>query len=227
MSDYERIAKAIDYIRANVGKQPSLAEIAAEVHLSEYHFQRLFSRWAGVTPKRYLQTLTLERAKSLLRQNQLSSLNTSYEIGLSSGSRLYDHFVQIEAVTPTEFRSRGQGLCITYGYHSTPYGLIFIAITEKGICQLDFVEPDATQEPLQQLNHHWRNAKFKEAPVETSAVIKQLFTQTKMDSRPISLWVRGTNFQLSVWRALLKIPQGKITSYSQIAKDITPGQYVR
>lgn len=103
MSDYERIAKAIEFIRTNIGNQPSLAEIAAEIHLSEYHFQRLFSLWAGVTPKRYLQILTLENAKTLLRQNQFSSLETSYELGLSSGSRLYDHFVQIEAVTPSEF----------------------------------------------------------------------------------------------------------------------------
>jgi len=227
MSDYERIAKAIEFIRTNIGNQPSLAEIAAEIHLSEYHFQRLFSRWAGVTPKRYLQILTLENAKTLLRQNQFSSLETSYELGLSSGSRLYDHFVQIEAVTPSEFRTRGQGLCINYGYHPTPYGQMFIALTDKGICQLDFIEPGAAEEPLQQLRKLWRNAEFREALGETSSVAHQLFAKTAADGLPISLWVRGTNFQLSVWRALLKIPPGMVASYTDIAEAAGKPKAVR
>lgn len=227
MSDYKRIAKAIEFIRANIDKQHSLADIASEVHLSKYHFQRLFSRWAGVTPKNYLQILNLESAKTLLRQSQLSSLKTSYKLGLNSSSRLYDHFVQIDAVTPSEFRSGGQGLCISHGYHSTPYGQVFIALTDKGICQLDFIEPGTAREPLQKLRPLWRNAELRETLGKTSSVLNHLFAKTAADDRPISLWIRGINFQLSVWRTLLRIPPGMVASYTDIAEALGNPKAVR
>lgn len=218
--DYERIALAIDYIRNHVDSQPTLAEVAAQVHLSEYHFQRLFSRWAGVTPKRYLQALTLERAKQLLQESNLSALNASYEVGLSSGSRLYDHFVQIEAVTPSEYRQKGRGLSIVFGYHETPYGLAFVAQTSRGICQFDFVDHHATEEPLHHLTQCWCNADIREDNTQTARVIELLFSQRSTNTTPLSVWVRGTNFQLNVWRALLKLQRGEVVSYGDIAHSI-------
>jgi AraC family transcriptional regulator of adaptative response/methylated-DNA-[protein]-cysteine methyltransferase len=220
MSDYERITQAIDFIRNHVGEQPSLAEVAAQVHLSEYHFQRLFCRWAGVTPKRYLQVLTLERAKRLLRERKLPILNTSYEVGLSSGSRLYDHFVQIEAVTPSEYASKGQGVTIVFGYHETPYGLAFVAQTQRGICQFDFVESTIKHAPLNQLKQSWCNAIIVEDAKQTATVIELLLSQQANDTKPLSLWVRGTNFQLNVWRALLNIRRGEVASYGDVAQAI-------
>lgn len=230
MSDYEKIACAIRYIRAHLHEQPSLSAIAAQVNLSEHHFQRLFSRWAGVSPKRFLQVLTLEQAKKLLEQNPLSFLDASYELGLSSGSRLYDHFVQIEAVTPSEYKQAGQGLTIVYGYHDTPYGLAFIAMTQRGICQFDFVEAGQREEPLARLKEHWHQAVISNDDAETKRVVDMLFasespvgpyfSSVSKDDRPLSLWVRGTNFQLNVWRALLKIPAGQLATYGGIAQAI-------
>lgn len=219
-ADYERIATAIDFIRSHIGEQPTLAEVAAEVHLSEYHFQRLFSRWAGVTPKRYLQVLTLERAKQLLQERKLSTLNASYEVGLSSGSRLYDHFVQIEAVTPSEYRQQGLGLRIVFGYHQTPYGLAFVAQTPRGVCQFDFVDPSAAEAPLHHLTNNWRQASIVEDTPQTARVIELLFSRPPTTATPLSLWVRGTNFQLNVWRALIKLRPGDIVSYANLAEDI-------
>lgn len=218
--DYERVAHAIDFIRSHAGKQPTLAEVAAQVHLSEYHFQRLFSRWAGVTPKRYLQVLTLERAKQLLQEHRLSALSASYEVGLSSSSRLYDHFVQIEAVTPSEYRQKGQDLTIVFGYHETPYGLAFVAQTSRGVCQFDFVERTATEEPLHRLTQSWSNADIRENNAQTARIIELLFSQQHAHTAPLSLWVRGTNFQLNVWRALLKLQPGEVASYRDIAHTI-------
>ena len=139
MSDYERIAKAIAYIGENVTAQPSLADVAAHVHLSPFHFQRLFSRWAGTTPKRFLQVLTLERGKRLLEEST-SLLEVADELGLSSSSRLHDHFVQLEAVTPGEYRNKGKGLSIRHGVHDTPFGRLFIARTPRGVCRAAFVD---------------------------------------------------------------------------------------
>ena len=137
MTDYERVAKAIEYLTSRVERQPMLEEIAAHIHLSPYHFQRLFSRWAGVTPKRFLQILTVERAKELLLDAK-PLLDVSDALGLSSGSRLYDHFVNLEAITPGEYKTRGIGLTIEYAVHDTPFGDAFIAITHRGICKLSF-----------------------------------------------------------------------------------------
>lgn len=218
--DYQRIATAIEFIRTNVDKQPSLSDIAAQVHLSEFHFQRLFCRWAGVTPKRYLQALTLAHAKKLLDEHKLSTLNTSFELGLSSGSRLYDHFVQIEAVTPSQYRLKGQGLEIKFAYHDSPFGQVFIAVTTRGICQLDFVEPTNTDAPLKALRQSWGNATIVQDSAESAKIVSALFSGGNVGASPLSLWVRGTNFQLNVWRALLTLRQGQLASYGDIAQSI-------
>ena len=219
MSDYARIADAIRFIASQVERQPTLDEIAAHVHLSPFHFQRLFSRWAGVTPKRYLQVLTLERAKALLQESR-PLLEVADTLGLSSGSRLYDHFVQLEAVTPGEYKQRGAGLVIDHGVHDTPFGQAFVALTPRGVCNFSFLDEKAPEVPLAALAHNWPEAELREAPSRTQNVINTMFDGSKAPDRPISLHVSGTNFQISVWRALLQIPPAKVVSYAQVANAV-------
>ncbi|MFQ1996590.1 bifunctional transcriptional activator/DNA repair enzyme AdaA [Aeromonas veronii] len=219
MSDYARIADAIRFIASQVERQPTLDEIAAHVHLSPFHFQRLFSRWAGVTPKRYLQVLTLERAKALLQESR-PLLEVADTLGLSSGSRLYDHFVQLEAVTPGEYKQRGAGLVIDHGVHDTPFGQAFVALTPRGVCNFSFLDDKAPEAPLADLARNWPEAELREAPSRTQNVINIMFDCSKAPDRPISLHVSGTNFQISVWRALLQIPPAKVVSYAQVASAI-------
>ncbi len=219
MSDYARIADAIRFIASQVARQPTLDEIAAHVHLSPFHFQRLFSRWAGVTPKRYLQVLTLERAKALLQESR-PLLEVADTLGLSSGSRLYDHFVQLEAVTPGEYKQRGAGLVIDHGVHDTPFGQAFVALTPRGVCNFSFLDDQDPQTPLTALAQSWPEAELRETPSRTQGVIDTMFDGSKTPDRPISLHVSGTNFQISVWRALLQIPPAKVVSYAQVASAV-------
>jgi len=219
MSDYARIAAAIEFIISQATQQPSLAEIAAHVHLSPYHFQRLFSRWAGVTPKRFLQVLTLERAKQLLAASA-SLLDVSNAVGLSSGSRLYDHFVQLDAVTPGEFKQGGAGLHIDYATHTTPFGEAFIAVTPRGICSFSFVQSADNHDTLAALRARWPRAQLQENCRHTQPLVNILFNHKLRADRPLSLFVTGTNFQINVWKALLRIPPACIVSYQQIANAI-------
>lgn len=219
MTDYERIAKAITFIETRLNSQPSLNEIAEHVHLSPYHFQRLFSRWAGVTPKRFLQVLTLERAKQLLRESK-PVLEVSDALGLSSGSRLYDHFVQLEAVTPGEYKMGGSGMTIEYALHNTPFGKSFIATTSRGVCSFSFLEDMDISEHLADLRRKWPHATMRENRQQTLAVIQTMFGGEQKPDRPVSLYVTGSNFQVSVWKALLQIPPATVASYSQIASAI-------
>ena len=219
---YDRIASAIGYIRAHIHQQPSLADIANSVHLSPFHFQRLFSRWSGVTPKKFLQILTLEQAKTLLTDAQCPIMEASYQLGLSSASRLYDHFVQLNAVTPKEFKEQGWRLDIEYGVHASPFGTVFIAVTERGICQLTFLDDiAATHSCIENLQNQWQAATIKLNQRTTAAYVARLFDLNgSASTQPLSLLVKGTNFQIMVWRALLNIPQGQLCSYSQLAQAI-------
>lgn len=219
MSDYDRIAEAISFIANRVNSQPTLQEIARHIHLSPFHFQRLFSRWAGVTPKRFLQVLTLERAKQLLSESK-PLLEVSDSLGLSSGSRLYDHFVHLEAFTPGEYKKGGAGVSIEYGVHDTPFGKAFIAITPRGICSFAFLEQMETDGHLIGLHKKWPQALVHENGRRTLAFIKTMFGKDKKLNHPVSLHVSGTNFQVSVWKALLQIPPAKVVSYSQVATAI-------
>lgn len=217
-TDYTRIARAIEYLQQNVTAQPQLDDIARHLHLSPFHFQRLFTRWAGTTPKRFLQVLTLELGKNLLLQGG-SLLDISDSLGLSSSSRLHDHFVQIEAVTPGEFRSKGEGLLIHHGSADTPFGQLFVAQTPRGICRASFVDNDndesATLQSLQQL---WPKARYQHASAVAGAVASALAALTsKKPVQPLTLHLAGTNFQLAVWRALLRIPGGCAVSYGGVA----------
>jgi AraC family transcriptional regulator of adaptative response/methylated-DNA-[protein]-cysteine methyltransferase len=219
MSDYDRIAEAISFITSKVNGQPALADIAAHLNMSPHHFQRLFCRWAGVTPKRFLQVLTLERAKQLLSASK-PLLDVSNAVGLSSGSRLYDHFVQLEAMTPGEYKNGGVDLTIEYAVHDTPFGKAFIATTTRGICQFSFLDYSDIDAILSGLSVKWPHAILHENYRRTRAIIDTMFDGEKELERPLSLHVTGTNFQVSVWKALLQIPPGTVVSYSQVASGI-------
>lgn len=215
-SDYERIARAIAFISSHADRQPRLEEIAAHVGLSPFHFQRLFSRWAGVTPKRFLQVLTVERAKQLLQEPR-PLLEVAESAGLSSGSRLYDHFVQLEAVTPGEYRRGGQDMTLEYAVQETPFGDVFIAATQRGVNRITFLDGDTPEQPLAELREQWPSAHLCENRTRMRDLVSTIFNSTIQADRPLSLHVAGTNFQVSVWKALLCIPPGKVASYGELA----------
>ena len=227
MNDYQRIAAAIDYIVANAGSQPGLAEIAAAIGLSPYHFQRLFARWAGLTPKRFLEVMTVERAKQLLAGTSMPLLEASDRVGFSSSSRLHDHFVQLEAVTPGEFRREGEGITIRFGQGTSPFGRAFVATTGRGICALAFVDDDAEPDPVATLAANWPRATLVEDGSEASRQLAAVFGARRAGSAPLSVLVRGTNFQVAVWRALLAIPEGRLASYRDVATAIGKPKAVR
>jgi AraC family transcriptional regulator of adaptative response/methylated-DNA-[protein]-cysteine methyltransferase len=211
--DYNRIERAIEYIQENANRQPTLKEVAESVNLSEYHFQRLFTRWAGISPKRFLQFLTKENAKALLRQSSL--LDAAYSAGLSSPSRLHDLFVQCEAVTPGEYKLHGAGMRIMYGIHPTPYGECLLAATERGICFLAFVTDEGRGAALEAMKTEWKNAEWIEDSARTNRHIRAIFSSGRKST--IKIHVRGTNFQIKVWEALLRIPAGQVASYEELA----------
>lgn len=217
LADYQRVEQAIRYLEENFRRQPSLEEMAASVHLSKYHFQRLFKRWAGVTPAQFLQFLTVEYAKEQLQAAE-SVLNTALASGLSGPGRLHDLFVNFTAMTPGEFKQQGAGLEIAYGFHPTPFGECLLATTERGICALRFVDDDR-QVTLTALQTEWSGARFAAAPQETAVLVTQLFAGEKDGGgkRPFHLLLRGTNFQVQVWQALLHIPPGTMVTYQDVA----------
>ncbi|WGI23905.1 methylated-DNA--[protein]-cysteine S-methyltransferase [Halomonas alkaliantarctica] len=219
MNDYERVEKAMAYMVAHAAEQPNLETVAAHVHLSAFHFQRLFCRYAGISPKRFLQALTLERGKQLM-QSSASLLDIAHTLGLSGGSRLYDHFVQLEAVTPGEHKRQGEGVEIAYGVHATPLGSIFVAVTPRGICRMGFVDATHSEELLARLAKEWPRSTFRPSLETTRYAVEALFTQPAEGAAALSLHVTGTNFQIAVWRALLTIPEGQFASYSHIAQAL-------
>jgi len=219
--DYTRVEKAIRFIETEALRQPSLAEISSSVGLSEFHFQRLFSRWVGISPKRFLQFLTKEYARKLLEESR-DVLSVTYDAGLSSPGRLHELFVTCEAVTPGEVKSRGEGLTIEYGFHPSPFGRFLLARTERGICGLSFVQDDAPEAALAgNLRRRWPGARIVEAPEETAGLSRQIFSFSREhEPAPLHLFVRGTNFQIQVWQALVHIPFGKAVTYEDIARHI-------
>ncbi|WP_247237939.1 methylated-DNA--[protein]-cysteine S-methyltransferase [Telluribacter sp. SYSU D00476] len=218
--DYQRIEKAIRYIGENYKRQPSLREIADHVALSEYHFTRLFSRWAGTSPQRFMRYLTKEFAKEQLVR-EVNLFDATYASGLSSPSRLHDLFVTYEAMTPAEYKAKGEGLTIRYAFHETPFGECLLALTERGITDLRFVEEETRSTILEQLRTDWHNATWQEDADATLPLIQQIFYSTAATpDRPITMLLRGTNFQIKVWEALLRIPFGKLVSYDHVAQYI-------
>jgi len=213
--DYMRIEQAIRFLEVNFKDHPDLDEIASAIKLSKYHFHRLFKRWAGVTPNQFLQYLTIEYSKKLLRESH-SVFDVSLDAGLSSGSRLHDLFIAFDAITPGEYKKHGKGLEIIYGYHLTPFGKCLLATTPRGICALRFVSPHEQEETVKSLFREWPKAIFVEQPSITQPIINKIFTKgTKAPAFHLEL--KGTNFQVQVWQALLAIPSGIRVSYQDIA----------
>lgn len=219
--DYQRIAKAIQYIEENASSQPALPEIAASVHLSEYHFQRLFQRWVGISPKRFLQHITKEYAKKLLRESE-SVLDASYQAGLSSPGRLHDLFVTWEAVSPGEYKNRGLGMQIKYGFQPSPFGECLIAVSERGVCQVGFVDKNNYGMALSELETKWPAAELTESTTLSKEINARLWEhfQGKETPSPLPITLRGTNFQLKIWEALLMIQPGVIVTYQDIAVQV-------
>ncbi|HEX6845474.1 MAG TPA: methylated-DNA--[protein]-cysteine S-methyltransferase [Chitinophagaceae bacterium] len=216
MTEYERIQKAIEFIQANFQQQPDLDAVAKEVYLSPFHFQRLFKDWAGVSPKKFLQYISLQHAKKLLRDHSVS--DAAYETGLSGSSRLHDLFINIEGMTPGEFKNGGEQLQINYSFAETPFGNIIVASTKKGICHLAFAENE--KEAFKQLQLQFPKAQYRQVvdTIQQNALF--IFTQDWKDLSKIKLHLKGTPFQIKVWEALLKIPMGDVSTYSSIANKI-------
>jgi AraC family transcriptional regulator, regulatory protein of adaptative response / methylated-DNA-[protein]-cysteine methyltransferase len=227
--NYNRIAEAIEFISKNVQNQPELDEVAAAVHLSPFHFQKLFTEWVGISPKRFLQFLTTDFLKSKLHET--ANLAQAADLaGLSSPSRVYDLFTTLEAMTPAEFRNGGSTLDIFYGVHSTPFGDCLLAATERGVCQLEFVNDATKQLEINVLQTKFPHAQLIENQELTAVYVAQIFStpQYKTSEKPkIHLLVSGTNFQIKVWEALLKIPFGGLTTYQKIADTIGSPKAVR
>jgi AraC family transcriptional regulator of adaptative response/methylated-DNA-[protein]-cysteine methyltransferase len=232
--DYVRIESALRFLAHRAENQPTLADVADHVGLSEHHLQRVFTRWAGISPKRFLQFQTVENAKSLLRGSR-SVLDTTYSTGLSSGGRLHDLFVTLEAVTPGEYKSGGAGLTIRTGFHESPFGECLVAVTDRGICGLSFVVDANRERALQELEARWPGATFVEDTRGTRPVASQIFGTFESTSwndthgasargtaapTSLSVLVRGTNFQVRVWDALLRIPPGAVRTYEDIADAV-------
>jgi AraC family transcriptional regulator, regulatory protein of adaptative response / methylated-DNA-[protein]-cysteine methyltransferase len=214
---YASIESAIHYLAEHSAEQPDLETVAMRFGLSPWHFQRVFKRMAGISPKRFLQHTTLEQAKALLRQNH-TVLDTAYEVGLSGAGRLHDLFIQGEAVTPGTFKRGGEGLCIRYGIHPSPFGYMFIALTPHGICELDIRTYYAeTQVLADDMRRKWPQARMQEDSSATGAILARIVDEGQAAVRNIPLHLRGTNFQLKVWQALLRIPEGERTDYSTLA----------
>jgi AraC family transcriptional regulator, regulatory protein of adaptative response / methylated-DNA-[protein]-cysteine methyltransferase len=215
-SDYARIEQAILYLERHYPRQPSLEDVARSVHLSEFHFQRLFRRWAGISPKRFLQFLTVEHAKRRLEECR-SVLDAAYDAGLSGPGRLHDLFVTLEAVTPGEYKARGAGIAVRHGWHDTPFGPALVAVTERGVCGLAFAAEVGEAAAMEELRERWESATLVEDPRATAEAAGRIFTPQAGDDRPLPLFVQGTNHQVRVWQALLRVPAGAVVSYETLA----------
>jgi AraC family transcriptional regulator, regulatory protein of adaptative response / methylated-DNA-[protein]-cysteine methyltransferase len=221
--NYQRIEFAISYLEKNFLDQPELDEVAEKVHLSPFHFQRIFTAWAGISPKRFLQFLTVGFLKEKLQESK-SLIEAADAAGLSSQSRVYDLFTTLEAVTPQEYKQKGAGIRIDYGFHETTFGLCLMGITERGICWLSFLSSDEDpRHALEQMKTHWHNSTFHENAQLTLAFTEKIFPGLQNSGgkkEPLHLFVKGTNFQIKVWEALLRIPTGGVTTYQEIARSI-------
>ena len=223
--DYKRIEKAILYLEKNAHRRPDLKEVAQAVNLSEYHFQRIFRRWAGISPKRFLQFLTLERIKELMKGSG-SLLDITYQAGLSSAGRLHDLFVNVDAVTPGEFRRRGENLKIRYGFYPSPFGECLVAVTDRGITNLAFIQPEKRAIAVRDLKTEWKQADIAEDPAVARPYVEKIFRPGRSGGK-VDLFVKGTNFQIKVWKALLRVPRGTVISYEAVARQIGRPQAVR
>lgn len=226
--NYQRIEQAITYLQQNFHHQPELDEVAEKVHISPFHFQRLFSEWAGISPKRFLQFLTVDFLKGKIQETR-NLLDAAEAAGLSSQSRVYDLFTTLEAVTPHEYKANGAGITIEYGFHETPFGMCLLGVTERGVCWLAFLKEDEEKAALEAMKEHWHKSLFHCNQELTRTFIKRIFPHSSSLGRAVPevqnqsklhLLVKGTNFQVKVWEALLRLPEGSVTTYQDIARSI-------
>lgn len=216
--NYNRIAEAIDYIRDNFKQQPDLDEVAEKIHLSPFHFQRMFTEWAGVSPKKFLQYLSVEYAKGILKDKQNTLFDAAHETGLSGTGRLHDLFVKIEGMTPGEFKNGGENLSINYSFAESPFGNMLVASTPKGICHMAFADDETAA--LHDLKNRFPNARYHQMLDLIQQNTLYIFTHDWNKLHEIKLHLKGTDFQLKVWEALLKIPLGGLGTYGQIAERL-------
>jgi AraC family transcriptional regulator of adaptative response/methylated-DNA-[protein]-cysteine methyltransferase len=217
--DYRRIEAVIRFLESQAGEQPSLQDAARAVGLSEFHLQRLFRRWAGVSPKRFLQYLTVQHAKHALRDG-LSVLAAAYEAGLSGPGRLHDLFIAVDAVTPGEYKAMGGGLEVRYGPATSPFGECLVAVTARGVCGLEFVADSGREAAVERLHRSWPGARLTRDLSLARETAARIFGPGAGGAKPLTLFLKGTNFQLKVWQALLQIPAGAATSYGALAEAI-------
>ena len=217
--DYQRMADTLAWISRHFEKQPTLADIASHAGASPYHFQRLFSRWVGLSPKKYVQHLTLEHAKASLDASQ-SVLGAAFAAGLSSPGRLHDLFVNIEAVTPGEYKQGGAGLVIRHGVHDSPFGPCLLMHTSRGICGLAFIDEGDDGRSLARMAQRWPHATLLADPAPGEALAARIFAAPGDGGDPLNLLLHGTAFQIQVWKALLRLPRGTVTSYQGLANHI-------
>ncbi len=216
LSDYSKIEKAIRFLEHRALDKPSLALVAAEVGLSEFHFQRLFQRWAGVSPKRFLQFLTLQEAKRLLRESR-SLLDASLTLGLSGTGRLHDLFFSLERMTPGEYKAQAAGLCVRWGVAATPFGQALFAGLDQGLCGVDFLLEDGADGALERLQARWPGARLEAAPPLAQHYADAITARLEGHPEPLGLVLKGTPFQMQIWEALLRIPEGRALAYGDVA----------
>ena len=217
-TNYNRIEEAIEYINTHFKSQPGLDEVAEKIHLSPYHFQRLFTDWAGVSPKKFLQYISIEHAKNILKKGKASLFDAAFETGLSGTGRLHDLFINIEGMTPGEYKNGGENLSINYSFAESPFGEILVASTEKGICYMAFVDDD--KQALDTMQKCFPNARYKQVVDLIQQNALYIFTHDWKDLDKIKLHLKGTAFQIKVWEALLKIPMGQLSTYGNIAERL-------
>ena len=216
---YDQVARAIDYLYEHFREQPSLDEVAAQVNMSAFHFQRVFTEWAGISPKRFLQYLTTDYLKNKLG-NFNNLLDAADDAGLSGQSRVYDLFVTLEAVTPQEYKEKGSGIGIDYGFHQTPFGECIIGVTDRGVCHLSFLADGNRNEAVAGLEMAWENAQLRQNDGLTEKTASIIFDKQPSADQKLNILVKGTNFQVKVWNALLQIPMGSVSTYQSIAAGI-------
>lgn len=217
--DYNRIADAIEFLRSNYKNQPSLDDVAAHVSLSPFHFQRMFKDWAGVSPKQFLQYLSVEHAKSILANKQTSLFDAAFETGLSGTGRLHDLFIKIEGMTPGEYKNGGEQLRINYSFAQTPFGTLLVASTHKGICYMAFAD-ESEPGAFDKLQSRFPRASYQQITDQVQQNALFIFTQDWSRLHDIKLHLKGTTFQLKVWEALLSVPLGGLTTYGRLAQNL-------
>ncbi|HXF87067.1 MAG TPA: bifunctional helix-turn-helix domain-containing protein/methylated-DNA--[protein]-cysteine S-methyltransferase [Xanthobacteraceae bacterium] len=216
-ADYDIVRRAIAHIRGHWRAQPEVEDIAEAAGVTATELHHLFRRWAGITPKAFLQALTLDRARQLLRDSA-SVLETAYEVGLSGPGRLHDLFVTHEAMSPGEWKSGGEGLTIAYGFHPSPFGTALIMATPRGVCGLAFADPGKEKATLAEMRRRWPKARYAEDAAATAPLAQRIFDQSHWRAdRPLRVVLIGTDFEVRVWETLLRIPMGRATTYSDIA----------